>query len=68
MGKKIVVEYYAKNVYGIEKFYVADQDMWLTISSLTGRTTLALSDMTAFQNLGLTFKQVLPPPAAKKNV
>lgn len=55
------IEFYSKEVYGLEKFYVVDEKMSATISKLTGRKTLLTSDFEALKSLGFTFKQVIKP-------
>lgn len=58
---KNVIEYYLKEVYGLEKFYVADQKLAAIISTLTGRKTLSKSDIGALDLLGFKVKQVIKP-------
>lgn len=60
-AKNKVIEYYSKEVYGLEKLYVADENTATIISNLTGRKTLSTSDIGALNLLGFTLKQVLKP-------
>ena len=61
MNKINVIEYYLKDVYGLEKKYIADETLATIISNLTGRKTLLDSDIGALSLLGFKFKQVLKP-------
>lgn len=59
--QKTEIEFYVKEVYGLEKSYVVDPKLAATIGKLTGRKTLLESDFEALKALGFTFKQVLKP-------
>lgn len=59
--KKVIIEYYTRDVYGVEKFYIADQKTATIISTLTGRKTLSTSDIGALNLLGFEVKQVIKP-------
>lgn len=52
------IPYYTKNVYGMEKTYVKDQEIANTIQTLTGKITIDGSDMRALSALGHTFIRV----------
>ena len=62
--KNTTIQFYIKEVYGLETSYVADAKLAGIISTLTGRKTLLESDFEALKALGFTFEQVLKP--AKK--
>lgn len=57
----MTINYYIKNVYGNELMYVADHKQFLTVAALTKQTTLSHTAISALEELGLKFKQVLPP-------
>jgi hypothetical protein len=59
--KNTTIEFYRKEVYGLEKKYVVDPKLAETIQTLTGRKTLLDSDIKALTTLGFTFKEVLKP-------
>lgn len=54
------IEIYTKNVYGVERMYVKDEEVAGIIFRVTGKKTL--DDMTKrhLEMLGVTFKEVLP--------
>lgn len=54
-------EYYTKNVYGVEKYYIVEDGFSKIHYALTGCKTLRETDFQLYQSLGLNFKQVLPP-------
>lgn len=56
-----VIEFYRKNVYGAEKFYIKDARMRKAITTLTGRMTINGPDMSALKWLGFSFIEVLAP-------
>jgi len=53
------IEYYTKNVYGLEKNYVKDTDMARKIQELTGNKTLTEDNMEALEGLGHKFVKVM---------
>lgn len=56
----MIIEYYKKNVYGIERTYIKDEKLEQVIVNLTGQKTLSESAMEALKELGVEFRQVLP--------
>jgi hypothetical protein len=54
-------EYYTKNIYGIEKYYIVENGFQQIHKGLTGCDTLREKDFQLYQSIGITFKQVLPP-------
>lgn len=55
-----VIEYYTKNVYGIEKMYVKDEEVAGCITALTGKKTIEARDMKNLTVLfGITWEEVL---------
>ena len=55
------IEFYTKNVYGNDLMYVADPAIAEHLTNLTGRVTIANSDMFALTKLGFTFTEVIAP-------
>ena len=55
------IEFYTKEVYGLPKKYVVDNELANTIATLTGRKTLLDSDVKALEKLGFVLKEVLRP-------
>lgn len=55
------IQYYRKNVYGVEKMYVADERTSKLISALTHQMTLSVSHKLALEELGHEFEEVLAP-------
>ncbi len=56
----MIIEYYKKNVYGVEYMYVKDKDKAEIIRTLTGQKTLSASAVKALEQLGHELVQVLP--------
>jgi uncharacterized membrane-anchored protein len=54
-----MIEYYAKNVYGIERYYVKDEKTAKIFQAITGRKTLEAKDLHNFKELGIEFREVL---------
>lgn len=54
-------EYYTKNVYGVEKYYIVEKGFQQIHKSLTGCTTLRETDFQLYQALGISFKKVFEP-------
>lgn len=54
-----VIEYRIKSIYGVDKWYVANDRIAGLITKLTSRKTLLESDLEALEGLGFTFKQVI---------
>ena len=64
LNKKIMkteIEYYVKNVYGIDIWYVKDDHLREVIKCLTGRETITSYIFEGLKELGFTFKEVLAP-------
>lgn len=55
------IQYYTKNVYGIEKLYIKDKTQAEMIRALTGQITISESHLFALQMLGHTTEEVMPP-------
>jgi hypothetical protein len=55
------INYYIKNVYGLERIYISDPDVAIAIQKLTNQKTIDSRHIEALENLGFTFEQVLPP-------
>lgn len=54
------IEIYTKNVYGVERMYVKDEEVAGIIFRVTGKKTLDDITKQYFEMLGVTFKEVLP--------
>ena len=50
------INFYKKNVYGVEKFYIVDETQAKLVSTLTGKKTIDESDIGALKSLGLEVK------------
>ncbi len=60
------IEYYIKNVYGNEYYYIVDGTQERLLSIITGRQkTLTIKQIDALKALGLQMKEVLPPSSVK---
>ena len=57
----MIIQYYKKNVYGVEYIYILDKDIAKNIAVLTCRKTIDKRDIEALQCLGFEFKEVLKP-------
>ena len=57
----MTVRYFAKNVYGINRFYVNNQGQEKAIKMITGNKTLTFDAIQGLQMLGIKFQQVLDP-------
>ena len=57
----MTIQYYAKHVYGLEKFYIADEETDLAFFALTGRKTLSECDILALDKLGIKCEEVMKP-------
>jgi len=57
----MTVRYFAKNVYGINRFYVLHPSHEKAIKMITGHKTLTFDAIQGFQRLGIKFEQVLDP-------
>lgn len=60
-----ILSVYLKNVYGVMHVYLArnteeQKKQARAIQTLTGRSTLTVSDTQALKQLGFEFKEVLP--------
>lgn len=56
------IEYYTKNVYGIEKIYVKDDEIAGCITALTTKKTVDEYDMKNLTTLfGIVWSEVLAP-------
>lgn len=55
----MLIEYYKKNVYGIDRFYIKDLTILGAFIILTRRNTLKESDFSTLKILGCKFKQVI---------
>jgi hypothetical protein len=56
----MTIEYYTKQVYGIDRMYVVG-DKAFEFEVITKEKTLSLPKMDSFRLLGIEFKEVLPP-------
>lgn len=57
------IEYYIKNVYGIDRIYIKDQKVAEIIARITGRKTLEQIHLNYFKELGINFVEIIPPKA-----
>lgn len=57
----MVIKYYIKNVYGVNRRYILDKKIALHINALTNEKTLSMEHMEALTQLGFEFEQVLEP-------
>jgi len=57
----MTVRYFAKNVYGINRFYVNNQAHEKAIKMITGHKTLTFDAMKGLSMLGIKFQQILDP-------
>ena len=55
------IQYYTKNVYGLERIYISDPDIAQAIARLTKQKTIDLEHIKSLEILGFEFEQVLPP-------
>lgn len=56
------IEYFTKNVYGLEKMYVKDTDTAAVLSALTGKITVDEADMKNLTTLfGIVWNEVIAP-------
>lgn len=55
------IQYYTKNVYGLERIYISDPEIAKNIRVLTGQKTIDTQHIQALIELGFEFEQVLPP-------
>lgn len=53
------IQYRIRQVYGNDSLYVVDPKIAALLQRLTGRKTLAPSDMDVLTRLGHTFEQVI---------
>lgn len=61
MTQPQIIEFYTRNVYGVEHRYIVNEELSNTIQTLTGRKTILKSDMRALEKLGFVFIEVLAP-------
>ena len=57
----MTIRYYAKNVYGINRFYVNNQGQEKAIQLITGHKTLTFETMKGLSMLGIKCQQILDP-------
>ena len=55
------IQYYTKNVYGLERIYILDPETAVNIQVLTKQKTIDLEHIKSLEILGFEFEQVLPP-------
>ncbi len=57
------INYYRKNVYGVEKIYAEDMNSTpaVAIRLLTGKKTMSRMDMSNLEYLGIKFTEVIAP-------
>ncbi len=55
----MTIEYFKKNVYGIETYYLVECEKAQTILDILNQKTITKVQMGMFEDLGITFKQVL---------
>ncbi len=55
------IDYYRKNVYGVEKIYVVDKMPATAIRLLTGKKTIDQMDMANLKYFGVEFTEVIAP-------
>ena len=55
----MIIEYYCKNVYGVEMKYVSDKKIASMIYLLTGKKTVTNSNVLALEGLGFELREVL---------
>ena len=57
----MTIEYYTKNVYGVDKIYLADEHQKRAVQLLTGNKTLTREAYKGLKMLGYTLEEVLEP-------
>ncbi len=56
------INFYRKNVYGVQNIYIADPDIAIGIRRLTGKKTVDTSDMGILSDLfKVEFTEVIAP-------
>lgn len=55
------VEYYIKNVYGIDRIYIKDPKLAEAIARITGKKTIEENQIENFKELGIEFIEVVRP-------
>ena len=55
------IQYYTKNVYGLERIYILDPETAVNIQVLTKQKTIDLEHIKSLEILGFEFERVLPP-------
>lgn len=55
------IEFYRKNTYGKELFFIADPETKMIFYEIIGQLSLGKDKMVAFEKLGFEFSEVLPP-------
>ena len=59
MGEGNVIRFFARDVYGVTKFYATDKAY--EIETLSGQKTLTARTFSAMESLGFRFEEVLDP-------
>ena len=57
--KTMKIEYYKKNVYGNDYYYIKDVKIASAVQMLTGKKTISEMDKESLEYLGCTFVQVI---------
>lgn len=57
----MTIEYYTKQVYGVELYYLVPTREAQAILGLIGQKTILNYQMKAFEKLGISFKRVFEP-------
>lgn len=60
-NEKHIIQYYTKHVYGVQKFYPADDTTQAILRKFNGHKTLTPTDFEAFSALDYGFVEVFPP-------
>jgi hypothetical protein len=57
----MTIEFYRKNKYGKELYFINDPKIRIIFFQITGQLSLTIFKMQAFEKLGFEFYEVLPP-------
>ena len=55
------LQFFVKDIYGKQRYYLTNQEKAKALSVLTGAVTLTAKTKQALEVLGFTFEQVLEP-------
>jgi Mn-dependent DtxR family transcriptional regulator len=57
--KHMVIEFFTREVYGVERHYVKDKAIAHRFSQLLNKKTVSKLDLSLLSSLGLEFKEVI---------